>query len=105
MFSPGARRSRTFEEKSRLISARKNEHSQIASISRTLMEATMIYPPTLPDVGFVRLPEVLRVFPVSKSTWWQGVRDNKYPKPVKLGERATAWRVEDIRELLERIAG
>ncbi|MCD8498104.1 MAG: AlpA family phage regulatory protein [Alphaproteobacteria bacterium] len=55
----------------------------------------------LPETGFVRLPEVLRVFPVSKSTWWAGVKEGRYPKPVKLGPKMTAWRVEDIRALIE----
>lgn len=54
----------------------------------------------LPETGFVRLPEVLKVFPVSKSTWWAGVKEGRYPKPVKLGPKMTAWRVEDIRELI-----
>lgn len=52
------------------------------------------------SVGFLRLPQVLKLFPVSKSTWWQGVRDGKFPKPVKLTERTTAWRVEDIHKLI-----
>ncbi|MHB8391855.1 MAG: helix-turn-helix transcriptional regulator [Acidobacteriaceae bacterium] len=56
----------------------------------------------LPETGFVRLPAVLRVFPVSKSTWWSGVKAGKYPAPVRtLGKRITAWRVEDIRALIE----
>lgn len=54
----------------------------------------------LPETGFVRLPEVLKVFPVSKSTWWAGVKENRYPQPVKLGLKITAWRVEDIRKLI-----
>ena len=54
----------------------------------------------LPETGFVRLPEVLKVFPVSKSTWWIGVKEKRYPRPVKLGPKITAWRVEDIRELI-----
>lgn len=45
---------------------------------------------TLPETGFLRLPEVLRFYPVSKSTWWAGVQVGRYPKGVKLGERATA---------------
>jgi len=49
----------------------------------------------LPETGFLRLPEVLKVFPVSKSTWWAGIKKDKYPKPVKLGPKMTAWRVED----------
>ncbi|MBP7722884.1 MAG: AlpA family phage regulatory protein [Alphaproteobacteria bacterium] len=55
----------------------------------------------LPETGFVRLPEVLKVFPVSKSTWWAGVKDGRFPRPVKLGQKITAWRVQDIRALIE----
>jgi len=54
----------------------------------------------LPETGFLRLPEVLRLFPVSKSTWWLGVKDGRFPKPVKLSDKITAWRVEDIRQLI-----
>ncbi|MGD0099038.1 MAG: AlpA family phage regulatory protein [Acidobacteriota bacterium] len=57
----------------------------------------------LPETGFVRLSTVLRVFPVSKSSWWLGIKLKKYPQPVKLGTRTTAWRVEDIRALIEAI--
>lgn len=45
---------------------------------------------------YLRLPQVLERIPVSKSTWWAGVRDGRFPKPVKLGPRTTAWREEDI---------
>lgn len=55
---------------------------------------------TLPAEGYARLPLVLAVIPVSKSTWWNGIRDGKYPKPVKLGPRTTVWRVDDIRALI-----
>jgi prophage regulatory protein len=61
----------------------------------------------LPDTGFVRLSSIiapLGPIPVSKSTWWQGVKDGRFPKPVKLGVKTTAWRVEDIRDLIERLA-
>jgi prophage regulatory protein len=54
----------------------------------------------LPETGFVRLPIVLKVFPVSKSTWWAGVKYGRFPQPVKLGPRTTAWRVEDIKQLI-----
>ena len=60
---------------------------------------------SLPDTGFVRLPTVLKVFPVSKSTWWAGVKSDLYPKPVKLGPKIVAWRVKDIRELIARHNG
>ena len=57
----------------------------------------------LPLSGFMRLPHVLHLIPVSKSAWWQGCRDGRFPKPVKLGPKTTAWRVEDIVALIERI--
>jgi prophage regulatory protein len=58
---------------------------------------------TLPETGFVRLPQVLAVIPVSKSSWWAGVKTGRYPKPVKLGPSTTAWKVSDIRALIEQI--
>jgi hypothetical protein len=62
----------------------------------------------LPETGFVRLTGILAPggpIPVSKSTWWAGVKDGRFPKPVKLGPRTTAWRVEDIRALIEDPSG
>lgn len=57
----------------------------------------------LPETGFLRLPQVLKVFPISKSSWWAGVKAGQYPKPVKLGPKTTAWRVEDIRALIANL--
>ena len=68
----------------------------------------------LPDSGFVRLKQIIgdakakppipALIPVGKSSWWQGVRDGRFPQPVKLGPRTTAWRVEDIRALCEQVS-
>jgi predicted DNA-binding transcriptional regulator AlpA len=57
----------------------------------------------LPPEGFVRLPQVLMAIPVGKTVWWEGVRSGKYPKPVKLSARCTAWRAEDIRSLIQEL--
>jgi predicted DNA-binding transcriptional regulator AlpA len=67
----------------------------------------------LPDTGYLRLPQIIgnprarpplpARIPVGKSTWWQGVKSGRFPQPVKLGPRITAWRVEDIRELIRRL--
>jgi prophage regulatory protein len=57
----------------------------------------------LPETGFLRLWQVQALIPVCKTTWWQGVADGKYPKPVKLAARVTAWKVEDIRKLIEEL--
>lgn len=67
----------------------------------------------LPEIGYVRLPQIIgnrkakppipAVIPVSKSTWWAGVKSGRYPQPVRtLGKRITAWHVEDIRALIRR---
>jgi prophage regulatory protein len=58
---------------------------------------------TLPETGFLRLPEVLQLIPVSKTTWWEGIKAGKYPAGVKLSMRCTAWRAEDIRALVEKL--
>ncbi|HEY2774155.1 MAG TPA: AlpA family phage regulatory protein [Candidatus Binatia bacterium] len=68
----------------------------------------------LPETGFFRLrqilgdrrasPKVEPLIPVCKSSWWAGVRSGRYPAPVKLGPRTTAWRVEDIRALIASLA-
>lgn len=58
----------------------------------------------LPETGFVRLATILKLIPVGRTTWWAGVKIGRFPKPVKLGSRITAWRVEDIRELISDAA-
>jgi prophage regulatory protein len=69
-------------------------------------------PYQLPETGFVRLSQIIGnpdaeppippIIPVKKSTWWAGVKSGRYPQPVRtLGARVTAWRVEDIRALIE----
>lgn len=58
----------------------------------------------LPETGYVRLPTVLKLIPVGRSTWFAGVASGRYPRSVKLAPRVTAWRAEDIRGLLEQFA-
>lgn len=55
--------------------------------------------------GFLRLPQVLEIFPISKSAWWEGCRTGRFPKPVKLGPRTTVWKAADIAALIERLNG
>ena len=59
---------------------------------------------TLHPGGFVRLPQILELFPVSRSAWWAGVKSGRYPASVKLGAGTTAWRTEDIQQLLNQIS-
>ena len=70
---------------------------------------------SLPQVGFVRLstilgnskaePPIIPLIPVSKSSWWEGIKKGIYPKPIKLSERTTAWRWEDIHNLVVELEG
>lgn len=48
----------------------------------------------------LRLKEVLALVPVCKTSWYAGIRDGRYPQPVKLSPRVTCWREEDIRALI-----
>jgi len=70
----------------------------------------------LPEDGFLRIRQILGdkktnppippIIPVSPATWWAGVKSGRFPKPVKtLGERITAWKVEDIRALIKQHGG
>ena len=59
--------------------------------------------PAMHTTGFVRLPQVLQLIPISKSAWWDGCKSSRFPKPVKLGPRTTAWRAADIAALLEKL--
>jgi prophage regulatory protein len=64
----------------------------------------------LPETGYLRLsqilgnrktnPPTLPLIPIGKSSWWEGVKTGRFPKPLKLGPRITVWRVEDIRQLI-----
>ena len=64
----------------------------------------------LPETGYLRIWHVIgdpttttptpALIPISRTSWLNGVKSGKYPKPVKLSERTTAWRVEDIRALI-----
>ena len=68
---------------------------------------------TLPATGFLRVRQIIGdrtrgiapLIPVCASTWHNGVRSGRYPASVKLGLRAVAWRVEDIRKLIENDLG
>lgn len=83
----------------------------------------------IPEVGFLRLAQILGqssvsekqakanrkhgkgprrsrpaiqpLIPVGKSVWWDGVKTGRYPQPLKISPRVTVWRAEDIRALIE----
>lgn len=70
---------------------------------------------SLPESGFVRLKQIIgdssadppipAIYPVSRSSWYAGVKARRFPKPVKLGPRTSAWSVESIRALIAKTEG
>jgi len=80
------------------------------SLSFFRQEQTTMH--TLPETGYLRLHQIVGdpkaepptppLIPIGKSTWWEGVKTGRFPKPVKLGPCTTAWRVEDILALIAR---
>jgi len=67
----------------------------------------------LPLTGFLRIWHIVgdkktntpALIPIGRTTFLNGVKTGKYPKPVKLSERTTAWRVEDVRRLIVELGG
>jgi prophage regulatory protein len=63
----------------------------------------------LPSEGFLRLNQIVgnkttpAIIPISKSSWWAGVKEGRFPQPVKLSKRTTVWRISDIRSLIENV--
>jgi hypothetical protein len=54
--------------------------------------------------GLRRLPFIIKPngpIPVSRSTWWAGVKSGRFPAPVKLGPKISAWRDVDIQQLID----
>jgi predicted DNA-binding transcriptional regulator AlpA len=58
---------------------------------------------TQQSYGFYRLPSVLSKIPVSRSAWWQGIKDGRYPAGIKIAPRTTAWVKSDIDDLCARL--
>ena len=57
----------------------------------------------LPEMGFLRLADVLKLIPVSRTTWLDGVASGRYPSSVRISGNCVAYRIEDIRALIEKL--
>ena len=71
-----------------------------------------VYQNVLPETGLVRLNQIVGnkkqgiwppIIPVSKSSWWAGVASGRYPAAIKLSEKVTCWKAEDIRKLVQPV--
>ena len=59
---------------------------------------------TLPREGFSRIDRVLEIIPTSRTSWYRGIQEGRFPAPVKIGPNQSAWRNSDILDLAERLA-
>ena len=56
----------------------------------------------LPATGYIRQSQLIPApVPFSSATLWRRVKSGTFPRPYKLSERVTAWRVEDIRAYIK----
>jgi predicted DNA-binding transcriptional regulator AlpA len=82
-------------EKKLLVPITKSDFNDVITSTRSAPKTECtnhLYDPQ----RLLRLPQVLALIPVSKSCWWQWVRDGKAPQPIHLGDRCTCWRYGDI---------
>lgn len=66
---------------------------------------------TFSHTGFTRITHIIgdakkgvqAKIPVSRATWYAGIKSGKYPKPIRLSEGVSVWRVADIDALCHQI--
>jgi predicted DNA-binding transcriptional regulator AlpA len=59
--------------------------------------------PVLPATGFIRERRLLEYVPFSHATLWRRVNEKTFPTPIKLSERVTAWRLEEIHAWIDEM--
>ncbi len=57
-----------------------------------------------PNTGFVRAKPIAKFLGIGLSTWWLWVREDRTPKPIKLGNRTTVWRADEIHKLADELS-
>ena len=58
----------------------------------------------LPETGLLRQSEFVgrgKAIPVSRSTWWRGVRSGDFPQPIHVTKNIKLWRAEDIHRFID----
>lgn len=55
------------------------------------------------EIGFLRLSGVLKLIPVSRSSWYAGVKNGKYPAPYSIGPRTSAYKTSEIYQLIKKL--
>jgi prophage regulatory protein len=55
------------------------------------------------DDKLLRIKDVLERVPMSRATWWSGVKAGRFPAGVQLGPKMTCWRASDINALIRSL--
>lgn len=73
------------------------------SLKSESLDATIVSneakPYAMPTEGFIQLKNILKMIPMTRQTWYNGMKQGIFPKPIKYG-RLSLWKVEDIRALI-----
>ena len=56
------------------------------------------------DISLMRIPEILKVIPVSKSKFWLMVQKGEFPKPIKIG-RSSFWTMKQVQTFIRERTG
>lgn len=59
---------------------------------------------TLPATGYVSANTLAKALETTPSTIWRWTKSNRLPKPVKLGEGTTRWKMEEVHQALAKLA-
>ena len=90
-------------------SARGETESMMRAVSKAVrrdgLTSTTLAQIDLNQPGSQRLPSVLRIVPVCRSTWYEGIAQGIYPAPIKLGKRSVAWTNHSLLVLLQKLEG
>lgn len=61
------------------------------------------------NLGVIRLPKLLKIIGLSRSTVYLKINkkskyyDSKFPEPIRLGEKAIGWILQDVIDYIESI--
>lgn len=64
----------------------------------TLQIETVVVPTT----GFLRIDQILKIIPISKASWYRGVKSGEFPPKIHLGARTVVWRAKDILDFIDK---
>lgn len=54
---------------------------------------------SLPSIALIRIPQILKIMPISESKFWLMVQKGEFPKPIKIG-RSSFWTVEQVQKFI-----